>query len=39
MGRDPDHAMALGAVGKCGVSVVSLADMEALFEGIDLGDL
>jgi methylmalonyl-CoA mutase N-terminal domain/subunit len=37
MGRDPDHPLALGEVGKCGVSVMSLADMEALFEGIDLG--
>ena len=37
MGRDPDHPLALGEVGKCGVSVVSLADMEALFAGIDLG--
>ena len=36
MGRDPDHPLALGEVGRCGVSVVSLADMEALFEGIDL---
>src|SRR5687767_14562437 len=37
MGRDPDHPLALGEVGRCGVSVMSLADMEALFEGIDLG--
>ena len=37
MGRDPDHPLALGEVGKCGVSIVTLADMEALFEGIDLG--
>jgi methylmalonyl-CoA mutase N-terminal domain/subunit len=37
MGRDPDHPLALGEVGKCGVSVMSLADMEALFAGIDLG--
>lgn len=36
MGRDPDHAMSLGEVGKCGVSVTSLADMERLFQGIDL---
>src|SRR6185369_7207977 len=27
MGRDPDHALAAGEVGKCGVSVASLADM------------
>jgi methylmalonyl-CoA mutase N-terminal domain/subunit len=37
MGRDPDHELALGEVGKCGVSVASLADMDALFAGIDLG--
>jgi methylmalonyl-CoA mutase, N-terminal domain len=37
MGRDPDHELALGEVGKCGVSVASLADMEVLFDGIDLG--
>jgi methylmalonyl-CoA mutase, N-terminal domain len=37
MGRDPDHPLSLGEVGKCGVSVISLADMEALFAGIDLG--
>jgi methylmalonyl-CoA mutase N-terminal domain/subunit len=36
MGRDPDHALSLGEVGKCGVSVASLADMERLFEGIRL---
>jgi len=39
MGRDPDHALSLGEVGKCGVSVASLADMETLFDGIDLGDI
>jgi len=37
MGRDPDHELSLGEVGKCGVNVASLADMEALFDGIDLG--
>jgi len=37
MGRDPDHPLALGEAGRCGVSVMSLADMEALFDGIDLG--
>src|SRR5690606_38851470 len=35
MGYDSDHPMALGEVGKCGVAVASLADMEVLFEGID----
>ena len=39
MGRDPDHALSLGEVGKCGVSVTSLADMETLFDGIPLGDI
>jgi methylmalonyl-CoA mutase N-terminal domain/subunit len=39
MGRDPDHDLSLGEVGKCGVSVASLADMEALFAGIDLGTI
>jgi methylmalonyl-CoA mutase N-terminal domain/subunit len=37
MGRDPDHPLALGEVGKCGVNVTSLDDMETLFDGIDLG--
>jgi methylmalonyl-CoA mutase N-terminal domain/subunit len=37
MGRDPDHDLSRGEVGKCGVNVTSLADMEALFDGIDLG--
>ncbi len=39
MGRDPDHPLSLGEVGKCGVSVASLADMEALFDTIPLGDV
>src|SRR3989442_10379933 len=39
MGRDPDHELSLGEVGKCGVSVASLADMEALFDGIALADV
>jgi methylmalonyl-CoA mutase N-terminal domain/subunit len=37
MGRDPDHELSAGEVGKCGVNVTSLADMEVLFDGIDLG--
>jgi len=36
MGLDSDSALAEGEVGKCGVAIDSLADMEALFEGIDL---
>ena len=39
MGRDPDHPLSLGETGKCGVSVMSLADMERLFEGISLADI
>jgi methylmalonyl-CoA mutase N-terminal domain/subunit len=39
MGRDPDHDLALGEVGKCGVSVASLADMETLFDGISLAEI
>ena len=37
MGRDSDHALALGEVGRAGVAVDTLADMEVLFSGIDLG--
>jgi methylmalonyl-CoA mutase N-terminal domain/subunit len=37
MGFDSDAPQALGEVGKCGVAVDSLADMEQLFEGIDMG--
>jgi methylmalonyl-CoA mutase N-terminal domain/subunit len=39
MGRDPDHELSIGEVGKCGVSIVSLADMERLFDGISLADI
>ena len=39
MGRDPDHPLALGEVGKCGVNIASLADMEVLFHGIALQDV
>ena len=35
MGYDPDHPMARGEVGKVGVSLASLEDMERLFDGID----
>ena len=35
-GYDADHPMAAGEVGKCGVSISSLADMEGLFDGIPL---
>jgi len=36
IGYDSDHAIAEGEVGKVGVAIDSLADMEALFEGIEL---
>ena len=36
MGYDSDHAMAEGEVGKCGVAVSSLADMETLLAGLPL---
>jgi methylmalonyl-CoA mutase N-terminal domain/subunit len=39
MGFDSDHPTSLGEVGKCGVAVSSLADMETLFRGIPLGDV
>jgi methylmalonyl-CoA mutase N-terminal domain/subunit len=37
MGRDSDDPLCEGEVGKCGVAVDTLADMEDLFRGIDLG--
>src|SRR5215471_14431608 len=36
MGYDADSPLSEGEVGKCGVAVSSLADMEALFDGIPL---
>jgi methylmalonyl-CoA mutase N-terminal domain/subunit len=36
MGYDSDHARSLGEVGKCGVAISSLDDMETLFAGIPL---
>src|SRR6266498_3546685 len=36
MGYDADSPLSEGEVGKCGVAVSSLADMEALFEGIPM---
>jgi methylmalonyl-CoA mutase N-terminal domain/subunit len=38
-GYDSDHRMSTGEVGKCGVAVDTLADMEALFDGIPLGEV
>jgi len=37
MGRDSDDPLGEGEVGKCGVAIDTLADMEDLFAGIDLG--
>lgn len=39
MGYDSDHPRSLGEVGKCGVAVDTLADMEIIFDGIDLGEV
>src|ERR1700742_291171 len=39
MGFDSDHPTSRGEVGKCGVAISSLADMETLFDGIPLGDV
>ncbi len=36
MGRDSDDSWALGEVGKCGVAISSLRDMEVLFDGIEM---
>src|SRR5580658_10488582 len=36
MGMDPDHPLAMGEVGKVGVSIASIADMELLFDQIPL---
>ena len=39
MGHDSDHPRSLGEVGREGVAVDTLDDMETLFAGIDLGDV
>jgi methylmalonyl-CoA mutase N-terminal domain/subunit len=39
MGYDSDHPLSEGEVGKCGVAISSLADMEALFDKIPLADV
>src|ERR1035437_5225933 len=39
MGHDSDHARSLGAVGREGVAVDTLDDMQTLFSGIDLGEV
>ena len=37
MGYDPGHSLSVGEVGKCGVNVFHMGDMETLFKDIDLG--
>ena len=37
MGYDPGHSLCVGEVGKCGVNVFHMGDMETLFKDIDLG--
>jgi methylmalonyl-CoA mutase N-terminal domain/subunit len=39
MGRDSDHPLSRGEVGKCGVAIDSLQDMETLFKDIPLGQV
>jgi len=39
MGRDSDDPRSLGEVGHCGVAIDSAADMDTLFDGIDLGEV
>jgi methylmalonyl-CoA mutase N-terminal domain/subunit len=39
MGHDSDHARALGEVGREGVAIDTLEDMQTLFAGIDLGEV
>jgi methylmalonyl-CoA mutase N-terminal domain/subunit len=39
MGRDSDDPLGQGEVGRCGVAIDSLEDMDRLFSGIDLGQV
>jgi methylmalonyl-CoA mutase N-terminal domain/subunit len=39
MGYDSDHARSLGEVGREGVAIDTVVDMETLFQGIDLGEV
>jgi len=39
LGLDSDDPMALGEVGRCGVAIDTLADMEDLYRGIDLSEI
>jgi methylmalonyl-CoA mutase N-terminal domain/subunit len=38
-GYDSDHEFAEGEIGRCGVAIDSLQDMEILFDGIDLAEV
>src|SRR5207245_1854360 len=38
-GYDSDHPASTGEVGKCGVAIDTLADMETLFDGVNLEDV
>src|SRR5262249_37641968 len=39
MGRDPDHQLARGEVGRVGVSIASIDDMRLLLDGLPLGEI
>lgn len=39
IGYDPDHIMAAGEVGRAGVSIASLRDMEVVFDGVPVSSL
>ena len=39
LGLDSDHEMSDGEVGRCGVAIDTLADMEDLYDGIDLAEI
>ncbi len=39
MGRDSDDPLSRGEVGRCGVTIDTLADFERLYRGIDLGEI
>jgi methylmalonyl-CoA mutase N-terminal domain/subunit len=39
MGHDSDHSRSLGEVGREGVAIDTLDDMETLFQGIDMGEV
>jgi methylmalonyl-CoA mutase N-terminal domain/subunit len=39
IGYDPDHIMAAGEVGRAGVSIASLRDMEVIFDGVPLDSM